>query len=174
MRIIKMGVACRGPVPPMPDQLAEQRQVLARHDRGLASRRVPEVMRAQPAELSVGAYRPPARREAVGAPACGVSREQEHIQVAATASSQRASWASSARPSRAGSSASRKLARLFLGFFTIPRQGFEPRSRDPHSSAKNIIARSISKVRFAAPQILVRELPQGRSLLLALDVVGAA
>ena len=40
---------------------------------------------------------------------------------------------------------------LFLGFFPIPRQGLLSGSRKPDSSARNIIARSISKARLAAP-----------------------
>ena len=40
---------------------------------------------------------------------------------------------------------------LFLGFLAIPRQGLVSRSRKPHSSARNIIERSISKARLAAP-----------------------
>ena len=71
--------------------------------------------------------------------------------IAATASGQRASLASSARPSRASSSVSRKRATCFLGFLAMPRQGLEPRSRNPNSSARNSIARSISKARLAAP-----------------------
>ena len=39
----------------------------------------------------------------------------------------------------------------FLGFFAMPRQGLLSRSRKPHSSARNIIARRISKARLAAP-----------------------
>ena len=42
-------------------------------------------------------------------------------------------------------------ATLFLGFLAMPRQGLAPRSRKPHSSARNIMARSISKARLAAP-----------------------
>ena len=71
--------------------------------------------------------------------------------IAATASGHRFSCASSARPSRASSSASRNRATWLRGFFAMPRQGFEPRSRNPHSSARFIIARSISKARLAAP-----------------------
>ena len=39
----------------------------------------------------------------------------------------------------------------FGGFLAMPRQGLLPRSRKPHSSSRNIIARSISKARLAAP-----------------------
>ena len=41
--IRKVGIPRRGPVSPVPEQLAYQRQILARHD-GLAGRRVPQVM----------------------------------------------------------------------------------------------------------------------------------
>ena len=47
---------------------------------------------------------------------------------------------------------------LRFGFFLMPTQGLAPRSRNPHSSARNIIERRISKARLAAP---------GRSLLAA-------
>ena len=76
-----MGVARRGPVPAMPKQFADLWQVLARHDR-LAGRRVAQVVQAQPVKLRVGAYRPPARREAPIAPTFSVLRAQERIRVA--------------------------------------------------------------------------------------------
>ena len=41
-----------------------------------------QVVEAQPAESGIGAYRPPARREAVGAPPFGVSWKQERLRVA--------------------------------------------------------------------------------------------
>ena len=44
VRIGKVGVACRGAVSAVPEQLADQRQVLARHDR-LARRRVAPMSR---------------------------------------------------------------------------------------------------------------------------------
>ena len=74
MPIGKVGVARRGPVPPMPEQLADQRQILARHH-GVAGCRVPKVVQAKPAELRVFAYRPPARCEVIRAPTFGVARE---------------------------------------------------------------------------------------------------
>ena len=40
---------------------------------------------------------------------------------------------------------------LFPRVLRDPGQGLEPRSRNPHSSARNIIERSISKARLAAP-----------------------
>ena len=53
----EMGVARRGPVPAMPKQLADQRQVLARHD-GLAGCRVAQVVEAQPAEPGIARVTP--------------------------------------------------------------------------------------------------------------------
>ena len=79
----KVGVARRGAVAAMAEQLADQGQMLARHD-GLAGRRVAQVVEAQPTEPGIGADRAPARCEAVGAPAFGVAREQERIGVART------------------------------------------------------------------------------------------
>ena len=49
-------------------------------------------------------------------------------------------------------------ATFFLGFHFKPKQGLVPRSRNPHSSARNTIARRIASARLAAP---------GRSLLAA-------
>ena len=54
---------------------------------------------------------------------------------------------------------------LFLGFFLMPRQGLLPRSCKPHSSARNIIVRSISKALLVAP---------GRSLLAASNHVATS
>ena len=65
-----MGIARRGPVSPVPEQLADQRQVFARHD-GLAGRRVPEVMQAEPAEPRICARCPPAVRQNPDTPALG-------------------------------------------------------------------------------------------------------
>ena len=81
VRVGKVGVARGGPVPPMPKQLPDQRQVLARHD-GLAGRRVPEVMQAEPAEPGIGADRPPVIRQNPDTPAPGMPREQECIRTA--------------------------------------------------------------------------------------------
>ena len=65
-----MGVARRGPVPSVPEQLADQGQVFARHD-GLAGCGVAKVVQAQPAEPRVFADRPPARSQVRRAIACG-------------------------------------------------------------------------------------------------------
>ena len=46
---------------------------------------------------------------------------------------------------------SRNRATLRLGFFLMPRQGLVPGSWKPYSSARNIMERSISKARLAAP-----------------------
>jgi len=59
VRIVKVGVAGGGPVPPVPEQLSDQGQALARHD-GLAGRRVAEVVQAQSAELGIVADSAPA------------------------------------------------------------------------------------------------------------------
>ncbi len=83
MGVGEVGVAGGGAVAAVAEQPAHQGQVLARHD-GLAGRRVAQVVQAQPAEAGIGADRPPARREAVGAPAFGVSRKQEGVRVAGT------------------------------------------------------------------------------------------
>ena len=56
MGIGKVGVACRGSVPPVSKQLADQRQIFARHD-GLTGRRMPKVMQAKPPELCILADR---------------------------------------------------------------------------------------------------------------------
>ena len=45
VRVGKVGVGSRGPVSPMPKQLADQGRALTSHD-GLAGSRVPEVMQA--------------------------------------------------------------------------------------------------------------------------------
>ena len=142
---------------------------------------------------------------------------------AATATGHWASRASSARPSRVSSPASRNRATWFLGFFAIPRQGLLSRAQAPflgpeHHRAQNlegavgrarlVLARRVEPrghvlradaverhlfeggqdaglevdahglasrglpVRFAAPEILDREFPEGRGLLLAPAVVG--
>ena len=83
--------------------------------------------------------------------------------IAATASGHSASRASSARLSRASSSMSRKWATCFLGFFAIPGQGLELRSRNPHSSARFIIARRIAKARLAAPGFRLHPLKGDRA-----------
>ena len=136
VHIVKVGVAGGCAVSAMSEQLADQGQVLARHD-GLAGCRMAQVVQAQPAEPGIGADRPPAGREAPFAAASGVAREQKRIGLARAR----------AGPARL----SRNRATLFLGFFAMPRQGLVFRSRNPHSSARNIIARNFSKARLAAP-----------------------
>ena len=74
VRIVKVGVARRGAMAPVAEQLSNQGQILTCHD-GLTGRRVAQVMQAQTAELRVRADRAPAGREAVRAPAFGVARE---------------------------------------------------------------------------------------------------
>ena len=59
MSVGKVDISCRGPMPPMPEQLADQRQVLARHDR-LTGGGVPKAMQAKAAELRIRADRAPA------------------------------------------------------------------------------------------------------------------
>ena len=82
-RIVKVGVACGGPVSAVPENSADQGQVLARHH-GLTGGGMAQVMQAKPAGLRVGAYRPPARREAPIAPTFGGSREQERLRLSGT------------------------------------------------------------------------------------------
>ena len=83
MRICEVGIARRGPVSPVPEQLADQRQVFARHD-GLAGRRVPEVMQAEPAEPRICARCPPAVRQNPDTPALGMSGKQERVRFTGT------------------------------------------------------------------------------------------
>ena len=88
----EVGVARRRPVSAMPEQFADQRKVLPRHDR-LTGRRVSQVMQPEPAQLGIGANRPPAPCKAVGAPAFDVAREQERIGVAGAVAFRRGSRA---------------------------------------------------------------------------------
>ncbi len=81
MAVRKVGVARRGAVPSMPEELAHERQVLARHDR-LAGGGMAQVMEAQPAEPRVGADRAPGFRQYPYAPAFGMAREQERVRLA--------------------------------------------------------------------------------------------
>ena len=78
MPVGKVGVSRRGRMPPMPKQLADERQVLAGHDR-MAGCGVAEVMQPQLAKLRIAANRPPAFRKTVCSPALGVSRKQKRI-----------------------------------------------------------------------------------------------
>ena len=59
-----MGVSCRGRMPPMPKRLADERQVLAGHDR-MAGCGVAEVMKPQLAKFRIAANRPSAFRKTV-------------------------------------------------------------------------------------------------------------
>ena len=61
MRTRKVSIPRRGPVPPVPEQLVDQRQVLARHD-CLARSRVAQVVQVPPAEFRILAGRMPAMR----------------------------------------------------------------------------------------------------------------
>ena len=81
VRIGKVGVARRGAMPVVPEEPADERQTFAGHDRPTCGG-VAQVVQAQAAELRIRADRAPAGREAVRAPAFGVSREQERIGVA--------------------------------------------------------------------------------------------
>ena len=78
MRIAKVSIARRRAVPTMTEQLADQRQVLARHD-SLAGGGVPKVMQAEPAEVGVFADRAPTGDEAVFPAPFGVIRKQKAV-----------------------------------------------------------------------------------------------
>ena len=80
MPVGEVGVARRRAVATVPEQSADQGQVLAGHD-GLTSGGVPKVVQAQPAEPRVFANRPPADNKAVRIPAFGKFREQERTGV---------------------------------------------------------------------------------------------
>ena len=71
-----MGVSRRGAVPPMPEQLADQGQVLARHD-SVARRGVPQVMQAKPAEICIVTDCAPAAPQGPVAFSMGVARKQQ-------------------------------------------------------------------------------------------------
>ena len=75
-----MGVARRCPVS---EQLAHQRQILARHH-GLTGGGMSKVMQAKPAELCVLAGRPLAARQNPDTPTFGVARKQGRVGVAGT------------------------------------------------------------------------------------------
>ena len=78
MIVDKVGVACRDLMPPVPEQFADERQILARHD-GMTCGGMSQVMQPQPTEPCIRAHRPPASDKAVLAPAFGVSRKYERI-----------------------------------------------------------------------------------------------
>lgn len=59
MSVGKVGIACRGPMPPVTEQLADQVQILAEHN-GLACYRMPEIVQAKAAELGDSADCAPA------------------------------------------------------------------------------------------------------------------
>ena len=133
-----ISVSRRGPMPPMTEQLADQGEVLAGHD-SLTCSGMPQVM---PCRRSLPSF----------ASAQTVRQQVVSIQRPRSSACRGNRYASGSRgPGSASSSASRNWAMLFLGFFLMPRQGLVLRSRKPHSSARNIIERRISKARLAAP-----------------------
>ena len=71
-------VAGSGPMPPVPEQPADHRQVLPGHD-GMTGCGVAEIVKAQSAKLGILANTPPACGEAVCTPALGISGEQEGV-----------------------------------------------------------------------------------------------
>ena len=81
VRVCEVGIPRHGSVATTPEQLSDQGQVLARHDR-LARRRVAQAVQAEPAELRSVARSAPALRENSDTPAFGVSRKQVRIRVA--------------------------------------------------------------------------------------------
>ena len=74
----KVSVTGCGPVPPVPEQAADQGQVLAGHD-GMAGIGVAKIVESQPTETRIFAHGAPARRELELSPALSISREQEGI-----------------------------------------------------------------------------------------------
>ena len=80
MPVGEVGVARRSAVVTVPEQSADQGQVLAGHD-GLTGGGVPKVVQALPAELGVRTDRAPADNKAVRIPAFGKFREQERTGV---------------------------------------------------------------------------------------------
>ena len=78
MPVGEVGIACRCPVLPVPEQLPDQRQVFAGHD-GLTRERVAQIVEPQPPELRLAAHRAPALDEAVQSSALRVLREHEPI-----------------------------------------------------------------------------------------------
>ena len=81
MRVGKVGVARRGPMPLVAEDFPDQGEVLACHD-GLAGCGMAQIVQAQSAEPGIDADRALVGREAVGAMAFGVAREQERIWLA--------------------------------------------------------------------------------------------
>ena len=87
MPVSEMRIACRSPVPPVPEQLADQGQVLARHN-GVTGGGVAKVVQARPTELHIRADRAPAVRENPNRPAfsmpmkqmaLGIARSGQHV-----------------------------------------------------------------------------------------------
>ena len=78
-----MGIARRGCMVAVTEQLAHKLQVFVRHD-GVARRRMAKVVRSDLAELRVVADRAPARDEAVCVSASGGPREQRIIRAASS------------------------------------------------------------------------------------------
>ena len=79
----KVGVARRRPVSLVTEQLADERQVLARHDR-LTGGGMLKVMQAKAAELRIRADRAPAIEQRIVPLAVGIVREHESVGVAVT------------------------------------------------------------------------------------------
>ena len=78
MPVCEVRVTRRRPMPPMSEQLADERQVLAGHD-GMAGHRMPKVVNAKRAESGVRADRPPAKPKRVLP--LGITRKQEAIRI---------------------------------------------------------------------------------------------
>ena len=81
VRIAKMSVPRRSAVSSMPEQLADQGQVLARHD-GVTGGGMPKVMQPNPAELRVLADRAPTNSDVVRRSLLRVFRKKAGIGVA--------------------------------------------------------------------------------------------
>lgn len=69
-----MDVARRSPMSAVPEQLPDQRQILANHHGLTGGGMAPKVMQAKPAVPRIRVHHPPARSKV---PAFGVAREQE-------------------------------------------------------------------------------------------------
>ena len=81
VRVGKVRIARRGPVPPMPENPADQGQVLAGHH-GLTGYRVPKFLQAKAAEFGVGADCAPAIPERIVALAVRKAPEHESVGIA--------------------------------------------------------------------------------------------
>ena len=71
VRMVRVSVACRGPVSSVAEKLADQQLVLARHDR-LAGRSMAQVMQAESSELRIRARYPLAMRQNPDTPTFGM------------------------------------------------------------------------------------------------------